>query len=1194
MLFLLLLVAAELYVRSDAFSARIRPYVDRSLAGLFGPTASVGTVRANLIPLYLELRDVTIPDAAGQPLAAAGKIRGYLNPLPLLAGRISIPRIVLLEPTVTVVRNGSGTLNISALRDRLKGAGTQPSEGMRVVLRKISITQGTVLFTDAPSGRSYSLSQLALTANVKLAASSASIKVTSGILTASSGGLAGLPLDLRAALHYGLAGLAISSLEVSAEDATLSVTGTTGNVPGTPVSLSIRGRAGARSLSRYFLPTLPPGRARGLSAVLSGKIGGTITDPDVEGSMELRGIPAGTMTVASVPFSFAYRNRTLDLAAQSIVLVRGSRRLTIDGVDLSLSRYEGTIEIRRCEVRAGDLTARLTGSLSTEAGLDGVVAVESTGEGHTLGFFTVVPLGGRIGVKGVVSGDLASPRFDGVLSAWPLTVRGISFDEIGGKVRFENRTLTLSSAQIRRDSSRYTLAGDIVFTDGGPLYTGTLVVERSDVASIVSLLYKPLPLSMSASGELSFHGTARDFTAAGQLNVEKGTAYGESFEKGAVSVSVTPQQIAFTRVVAYKGHGVVTASGRIGFDKSFEARLESRQVDLRDVTLLAGLPYAGPFRLDITASGTFRSPKVSAAAEVPKLTSQDNDLGALNVRADSEKGVLKVTADLDGRTAFLAGRLGLHAPFDWSMEARVEAERIDPFLFTKKKDLIGRASLGMAGEIALRGRGMRTTSVNGSGTLRSLSATLGDYRLDADGEPGVEIVNGTMRLRSIAFSGPGTKFSISGTAALLDTVDLAVAGTASLSLLRVLFDEVEHGSGEVSSSLALHGDWSRPFVSGRLNVTNGEVKVKGIPQKFAELNGGVEFDQDRIVTESFTGVFGGGTVGASGWVSLAGFALQDFSLRTHFNGVTVRFPEGLTSTLSGELSYDGDAKEQALTGDVTIQRARYEKRVDWKSMLVDVGRGFSPKRAAEVRWMGDTALNIRFHGKDNILLRNNLATIPLDIDIFIRGTAGQPQLLGRVEARKGTVYFRRNDFTILRATVDFFDPGRINPALDIQAETKVREYHLRLSVSGTADRAQVTFISDPPLADNDILTLLALGKTGTELKGIEGAVGMGEAASFATGKFQDIFEQRARSITGLDRFQVDPYVGKGDTSVPRITVGKELVKNKLYFTYSQNVTAESEQAFRFEYLVGKRLYLVGEGNQQGNYGADVKFRFEFK
>jgi autotransporter translocation and assembly factor TamB len=221
--------------------------------------------------------------------------------------------------------------------------------------------------------------------------------------------------------------------------------------------------------------------------------------------------------------------------------------------------------------------------------------------------------------------------------------------------------------------------------------------------------------------------------------------------------------------------------------------------------------------------------------------------------------------------------------------------------------------------------------------------------------------------------------------------------------------------------------------------------------------------------------------------------------------------------------------------------------------------------------------------------------VPLDIDIFLRGTVNHPQLLGRLEARKGSVFFRKNDFKILHASVDFIDPNRMNPVLDIQAETQVREYLIRLAVTGTADHASVTMISDPPLVDTDILSLLALGKKGSELKGKETNIGVGEAASFATGQFQDIFERRARSLTGLDRFQIDPYVGKSDTSVPMVTVGKELVQNKLYFTYSSNVGASiPEQIFRIEYLLNKHFSLIGERNDLGNTGGDVKYRFEFK
>jgi autotransporter translocation and assembly factor TamB len=65
--------------------------------------------------------------------------------------------------------------------------------------------------------------------------------------------------------------------------------------------------------------------------------------------------------------------------------------------------------------------------------------------------------------------------------------------------------------------------------------------------------------------------------------------------------------------------------------------------------------------------------------------------------------------------------------------------------------------------------------------------------------------------------------------------------------------------------------------------------------------------------------------------------------------------------------------------------------------------------------------------------------------------------------------------------------------------------------------------------------------------------------------------------------------------VPRVTVGKELVQNKLYVTYSSNVGAAiPEQAFRIEYLLNRHFSLVGERNEMGNNGADIKYRFEFK
>jgi len=427
-------------------------------------------------------------------------------------------------------------------------------------------------------------------------------------------------------------------------------------------------------------------------------------------------------------------------------------------------------------------------------------------------------------------------------------------------------------------------------------------------------------------------------------------------------------------------------------------------------------------------------------------------------------------------------------------------------------------------------------------------------------------------------------------------IDVTVHGTADLSLVRPLVRELEYTKGTADLRITVKDTWESPDMNGELFVRNGEIKIRDIPQKFSALTGKLTFDRSKIIIDSLTGELGGGTLKASGSAELAGGGIDNFSTRVAFENVTVHYPEGLAATLSGDLSYSGDDDEQLLGGDVQIKKARYDRRVDWKSMLVDIGKGLNQRKKAESGWIGDTQINVRFSGKENILLQNNLAKVPLDVDMFLRGTVNHPQLLGRLEARTGSVYFRQNEFKIIHASADFVDPARINPVIDIQAEIQVRDYLVRLAVTGNADRAVVTLLSNPHLTDSDILTLLALGKTGTELKGKEAGVGMSEAASFATGQVQDIFETHARSLTGLDRFQIDPYVSNArDTSVPRVTVGKELVQDKVVVTYSQNVgVASPEQVFRIEYLLNKNFSLVGERNDIGNTGADIKYRFEFR
>ena len=1193
-----LVIALDYYVQSDAFSARLRPYIIAPLQEMLGPDARIGMIKANAVPLYLEVRDVFIPGETGIDAVQVRKIRVYINPFPLLLKRISLPTITLLEPQIHATRSTTGEVSLLQMVDRIKTAAEsrQKKGTSRLTIHPgtLTINNGAIAFLDKATETAVSVSGLFMSVrfkvpvNVKMSVRSASVRIAAKTQPE-------LIFSLRGGAEYDHDKLTLTSLELLAPDVKVTASGAMGTQSDGHLDLTVKGRFGQQALGRFsaLLNKNMTKQQRPLIDLMV-SVSGRVKEPDIDGTLTLNNIPYQAFTVQDAVLAFSYRNNLLSLTGKQWRIASARNRMVVDGVAAVLDHRASGFDIKKLELIAGDLVARATGRIDHAKGYDAELSVESSGKSRTLSFLTGVSLEGKAALSGRLTGGLFSPVFDGNLSAGPVTIKDILFHDAAGSVQFRNNKVSFSNVDIHQLGSRYILDGSIDFGRENIFYAARMKVIRSDVVSVVALFYKPIPLQFSATGEISFTGSSNDFAGSAALTLGPGSAYGESFSKGSLTVTLSPERVSFPQLVLRKGSGVVEGNGWIGFDGTYAATVTSRGVNLSEVDHLSGIPLSGIFNLDINSSGPFSAPQVKSALTLDELWYRQAGMGGCKAKLTIDAGKLAFEADVMNEKARLTGFMDLRSPYAWNASADLRSADIAPFIVSGDSEALSRVKLVADGKLTMHGRGAAVSSLAGSAVFQRISFAMGDYRLENDGDAVVNMEAGKLLVKALSFTGPGTRMAVTGSSRIMKDYDLTFIGKANLSLLRLFYREVEHSDGNAAVHLTVKDSWDEPEISGEMRLENGEIKIKDIPQKFSALNGALDFNRERVVINSLTGDVGGGGMKLSGRVQLARFLPGEFSARVAFDNVTVRYPPGLVSTLSGELYYDGDASEQNLSGDVLIRRALYDKRVEWKSMLLETFKGFSQKRKMEIGWIGETQLNLRFHGKDNILIQNNLAKIPIEVDAFIRGTPSQPQLLGRLEARTGVAYFRRNDFKIQHASVDFVDPNRINPVLDIQAETRVREYTIRMAVSGAVDRAVVTFISDPPLSETDVLSMLALGKTSADLKGKGAEVGMSEAASLATGQYQDIFERRARSLTGLDRFQVDPYLSK-DASVPRVTVGKELIQDKLYFTYSSNVgTTTPDTVFRIEYILDKHFSLVGEQNELGAIGGDMKFRFEFK
>ena len=120
---------------------------------------------------------------------------------------------------------------------------------------------------------------------------------------------------------------------------------------------------------------------------------------------------------------------------------------------------------------------------------------------------------------------------------------------------------------------------------------------------------------------------------------------------------------------------------------------------------------------------------------------------------------------------------------------------------------------------------------------------------------------------------------------------------------------------------------------------------------------------------------------------------------------------------------------------------------------------------------------MRILSAPELTVQTTLAKLSGGVDLRLRGSAARPVLLGRINVAEGDLNIGGTKYHLERGDVTFTDPVRIDPVLDIEATTRVRDYDITVGLHGTLERLTTTYRSDPPLSSEDIVALLAFGRT---------------------------------------------------------------------------------------------------------------------
>jgi autotransporter translocation and assembly factor TamB len=804
----------------------------------------------------------------------------------------------------------------------------------------------------------------------------------------------------------------------------------------------------------------------------------------------------------------------------------------------------------------------------------------------------VLALTGQAEVTAAFGGTTERPSVEGTVAMRGLTVMGAPVPRLSGDFAVAAGTLTTKRMRMEAAAGNAELSGALALAATAQnswqlslqdLSTDVILGAAQGFGRAQNLLN-----GGTVDGTLHCRGEWRRANIEADLTAKSLRIGREPLEHVDVNVTTTLPRWTLRMEAVHTGNERLTVEGTgEGMDR-LSLSIDTTPVDLAKWRIAGRRHVVGTLDLHGRISGDPLRPDGWIQLSGTGLGAAGHQLGDVSLRADGQRGNWVAKGETFGGAI--------------TVDASLQTVGALPYTFAvrwRDADLArlvsGDSSLHVtsSGEIALHGALREVTSPTGAVVVSQFEARRDEYLLRAAEPIRIEANRGRFQIQSFVLEGQGSRLTVGGEWTTSGQVALDVQGDADLVLLELIGPPFQSSQGHVSVMARLRRNTETGWdLQGQAAIRNAAVDA-GLPVVFTDTNGDVTFAGSHIRIEQLGGKAGGGGFTVGGAIDVN----RGPELSWRIEGVSLSVPAWLEERVSGSGRVDGTWRALTVSGDIEVLNALYDRRIEltdflpwFKAQVAPVPR--TEAAATEVR------LELRIHASGGLFIDNNFAKAELRADLRVGGTTEKPVLTGTLDIISGEVTFRNRTFVVTGGSIDFQDRLQINPVLNISAESRIStseaDYTVFVLVSGTADAPRVQFSADDPsLSQNDILSLVATGKTMAQAQREGGAVSVLNLMPTGT------VEQEFRSLLGVDRFEIEPvYSHDTGTFEPRVTIGKDIT-DRLRVQAASGMGVDVHRSMQVEYRLTYRISLLGtwEGQTQqqaGAYGGDIKFRYEFR
>jgi hypothetical protein len=800
---------------------------------------------------------------------------------------------------------------------------------------------------------------------------------------------------------------------------------------------------------------------------------------------------------------------------------------------------------------------------------------------------------GKVGFEGYLSGEINDPDLAADFNG---AFRFMSFNpRIKGRIRYVSNKLLIDKGEIASHKIR-AYCNALVVTSGPQEIKADFNILCSDISIINTFLKSPLPVSGKLSITTKARGTILAPVATGKVELEDADVFSEKIIEAAFKFDYRRDTIHVDSGYVASNRGVIELAGLYSIvDSAFELDIGSKEISLQPLEIFGSdtIPLNGSIGFDIELFGKTYNPVGKGILILQDFVYDTLRFGDYSLEATIQDHV--VNLHIMERQLTLEALIELQGDPPYPFNGRLDLKHFDIKTYIPASEAFVSAQIKTHGEVSTLNKTTALIKIDTIFAALPQSTICNAEAIEINiNQEMIDIISCVMEIQS-------QKIFLKGQVPLdINAGNLSMkikTSKVEISNLSMILPDMPAIRGLFSVDIDIKGPIKAPQIDGQLILEDLVYSVPGI--NFDSVFCWLTFNNKNINIERMIGKINSGSFSINGHGSIAKDGIDNASIDITTDRIDIKNKEYGSAIISSVLHASSRKDSVRIIGEITLDKAVYDVPFDHQSIINMLTRVNQPP-PEQADFLKRIYCDIGVSAKKGIHIKNNIADIPADVDLQIKGYFSRINIYGTIATSgKGSVKYLGKQFDISNAHVYFDNPYEINPVIDLTAINYVssedENYEIILQVSGTVKDWRLVLNSVPPLPEQDIISLLIIGKrrpTTLITKSGKGIDLKGAVKDYAMDIARGAIKKQTEEKLSLDKVTIT-----GDLLKPReldIGIEKKLGK-KFTLIYGTGLESWELRRIGINYDLTDILSIFTLHDQESkNSSIDLDIHFELK